>query len=79
MIGAGSLAGIPVWTGGSTAYTATPLPPAGGEQLTLTPTTTQIDLHDGELLVSAAVTGVAPLQTLSAAEVDAMIAELATG
>jgi 3',5'-cyclic AMP phosphodiesterase CpdA len=67
LVSAGALAGIPVWTGGSTAYAYDALPPGGGERLLRAPTLSRIDLFAGSLVATAVPVGAEPLATLDAA------------
>ena len=72
---AGTLAGIPVWVGASTATTWYGLTPAGGESTVLAPAVSRIDLFsDGELLVSTVPVAAPVIATASNAEIDAAVA-----
>jgi Icc protein len=57
LISAGAVAGIPVWTGGSTAYAYDPLPPDRGERLLHAPGLTRIDLFADSVIASAVPVG----------------------
>ncbi len=72
---AGTLAGIPVWVGASTATTWYGLTPEGGEATVRAPGVSRIDLFpDGELLASTIPVGATPIGSLSNAEIDEVIA-----
>lgn len=75
MVSGGALAGIPVWTGGSTSFYADPLAPAGGERAVLAPSVTRIDLFPtGEVLASSIPIGARPGPALSRGQVDEIVA-----
>lgn len=71
---AGTLAGVPVWTGGSTSSTWYGLTP-GGEGLVRAPSVSRIDLFDGgELLIGSVPVGAPSLGRLDAARIDELAA-----
>lgn len=76
VVSAGALAGIPVWTGGATAYASDPLPPAGTARGSATATVSRIDLFADSLIVTAVPLDTEPLFALTAAQLDAMVAGL---
>jgi 3',5'-cyclic-AMP phosphodiesterase len=71
---AGTLAGIPVWTGASTSSTWYGLSTAGGEGTVRAPAMSRIDLFADGLLASAIQVGAPPLGTMSDAQITAAIA-----
>jgi 3',5'-cyclic-AMP phosphodiesterase len=71
---AGTLAGIPVWTGASTSSTWYGLSPAGGESTVRAPVVNRIDLFPDGLLASAVPVGAQALGTLTDAQIDAALA-----
>jgi Icc protein len=74
---AGTLAGIPVWVGASTATTWYGLTPDGGESTVRAPSVSRIDLFpDGELLASTIPVGAPLIGTMSTAQIDATVAAL---
>lgn len=74
---AGTVAGIPVWVGASTATTWYGLTPVGGESTVRAPSVSRIDLFpDGELLASTIPVGAPLIGTASDAEIDAVVAAL---
>jgi 3',5'-cyclic-AMP phosphodiesterase len=77
---AGTLAGIPVWVGASTATTWHGLTPAGGESIVRAPAASRIDLFpDGELLASTIAVGAPVIGTMNDAQIDAVIATQSPG
>lgn len=73
---AGSVAGVPVWVGGSTATTWYGMTPAG-EGIVAAPSITRVDLFDDELLVSTVPLGAPGLGSLDAAHIDELVAAAA--
>jgi predicted phosphodiesterase len=78
VVSAGSLAGIPVWTGGATSYVSDALLPAG-ERALLAPSVTRIDLFADSLIATAVPIGAERRGTLSASQVEEMIAKVGVG
>jgi 3',5'-cyclic-AMP phosphodiesterase len=74
---AGTVAGIPVWVGASTATTWYGLTPAGGENSVRAPSVSRIDLFpDGELLASTVPVGAPLVGGMSDAQIEARVAAL---
>ena len=77
---AGTLAGIPVWVGASTATTWYGLTPSGGESMVAAPSVSRLDLFpDGELLASTVPVGAPLIGTMTNAQIDATVAALGPG
>lgn len=76
VVSAGSLAGVPVWVGGSTASTWYGLTP-DGESAVRAPSITRVDLIGGELLVSMVPVGAPSLGRIDAARIDELVAAAA--
>ncbi len=70
LVSAGALAGIPVWTGGSTAYAYDPLPPGRGERLLRAPALSRIDLFADSLIVAAVPVGAPTVLAVDAVRAD---------
>jgi 3',5'-cyclic AMP phosphodiesterase CpdA len=76
VVSAGTLAGIPVWTGGTTAFASGAFPAGGGESQYLSPTANRVDLFDDSLIVTAMAIDAEHVATLTPAEVDDLIATI---
>jgi 3',5'-cyclic AMP phosphodiesterase CpdA len=76
VVSAGALAGIPVWTGGTTAFASGAFPAGGGESQHLSPTANRVDLFDDSLIVTTMAIDAEHVATLSPAEVDELIATI---
>lgn len=81
VVSAGTLAGVPVWTGGSTSSTWDSLAPDRGGRTVRTPMVSRIDLFDSDphgfetVLTAVPVEG-EPVLTLSGAQLDELVARL---
>jgi 3',5'-cyclic-AMP phosphodiesterase len=76
VVSAGAVAGIPVWTGGTTAFASGAFAPNGGEQQLLSPTANRVDLFDDALIVTTVAIDAEHIATLTPAEVDELIANI---
>lgn len=76
VVSAGAVAGIPVWTGGTTASTWDSLAPGGGGRTVRTPTVSRVDLFEDDLLVSAVPVGAETVRAIDRERMDALIAQL---
>jgi 3',5'-cyclic AMP phosphodiesterase CpdA len=74
VVSAGAIAGVPVWTGGGTAYGSDGLAPDRGERVLLAPGLSRIDLFTDSVIVTAIPVDPVVALTLSGAQVDAMAA-----
>lgn len=74
VVSAGAIAGIPVWTGGTTAYASGAFAAGGGESQLLCPTANRVDLFDDSLIVTTVTMNAEHVATLTPAEVDEVIA-----
>lgn len=74
VVSAGAIAGIPVWTGGTTAYASGAFAAGGGESQLLCPTANRVDLFDDSLIVTTVAMNAEHVATLTPAEVDEVIA-----
>lgn len=77
VVSAGAVAGIPVWTGGSTSTTWDALAAGGGGRTVRTPAVSRVDLFADGLLVTAVAVGAETVAAVDRARMDAMIARLA--
>jgi 3',5'-cyclic AMP phosphodiesterase CpdA len=78
VVSTGSLAGIPVCTGGTTAFASGPLVADGGEQNVLSASVSRMDLFDDSFIVTAVAIDAEHVVTLSPEQVDALIHDLAS-
>jgi 3',5'-cyclic AMP phosphodiesterase CpdA len=76
VVSAGALAGIPVWTGGTTAFASGAFAPCGGEQQLLSPTVNRVDLFDDSLIVTTVAADAELVDGLTPGEVDDLIATI---
>lgn len=76
VVSAGALAGIPVWTGGTTAFASGAFPAGGGESQLLSPAANRVDLFDDSLIVTTVAMDAEHVATLTPAEVDDLIASI---
>jgi 3',5'-cyclic-AMP phosphodiesterase len=76
VVSAGALAGIPVWTGGTTAFASGAFPAGGGESQLLSPAANRVDLFDDSLIVTTMAMDAEHVATLTPAEVDDLIASI---
>jgi 3',5'-cyclic-AMP phosphodiesterase len=79
VVSAGALAGIPVWTGGTTAFASGSFAAGGGESQLLSPTANRVDLFDDSLIVTTVTTVAIDAEhvaTLTPAQVDDLIATI---
>jgi Icc protein len=77
VVSAGALAGIPVWTGGSTSSTWDALAAGGGGRTVRAPSVSRIDLFADELIVTAVAVDAEPVASVDRTALEAMIARLA--
>lgn len=73
VVSAGAVAGVPVWTGGATAYGSDALAPDRGERVLLTPSASRVDLFPGALIVTSVPVDPAVAATFGGAQVRAML------
>jgi Icc protein len=76
VVSAGALAGIPVWTGGTTAFASGAFAAGGGENQLLSPTANRVDLYDDSLIVTTMAIDAEHIATLTPAQVDDLIATI---
>ena len=76
VVSAGALAGIPVWTGGTTAFATGALAAGGGESQLLSPAANRVDLFDDSLIVTTVAVDAEHVTTLTPAQVDELIATI---
>lgn len=76
VVSAGALAGIPVWTGGTTAIASGSFAAGGGESQLLSPMANRVDLFDDSLIVTAVAIDAEHFATLTPAQVDDLIATI---
>jgi Icc protein len=76
VVSAGALAGIPVWTGGTTAFASGAFAAGGGESQLLSPAANRVDLFDDSLIVTTMAVDAEHVATLTPAEVDELIATI---
>lgn len=76
VVSAGALGGIPVWTGGTTAFASGAFGAGGGEDQFLSPSANRVDLYDDSLIVTTVAVDAEVVSTLTPAEVDALIATI---
>jgi 3',5'-cyclic AMP phosphodiesterase CpdA len=76
VVSAGAVAGIPVWTGGTTAFASGAFAVGGGESQLLSPTANRVDLFDDSLIVTTVAMNAEHVTTLTPAEVDDLIARI---
>jgi 3',5'-cyclic-AMP phosphodiesterase len=76
VVSAGSLAGVPVWTGGAITFQVSALPPAGLRSVR-SPAVSRIDLLDGSVLAASVPFDATEVFTLAPAELDAIVAGFA--
>lgn len=76
VVSAGALAGIPVWTGGTTAFASGAFPAGGGESRLLSPAANRVDLFDDSLIGTTVAMDAEHVATLTPAEVDDLIASI---
>jgi 3',5'-cyclic-AMP phosphodiesterase len=76
VVSAGALAGIPVWTGGTTAFASGAFASGGGESQLLSPTANRVDLFDDSLIVTTVAIDAEHVATLTPTEVDDLIANI---
>lgn len=76
VVSAGAVAGIPVWTGGTTAFASGAFAPGGGEQALLSPAANRVDLFDDSLIVTTVAIDAQHIATLTPAQVDELIANI---
>jgi Icc protein len=76
VVSTGALAGIPVWTGGTTAFASGAFPAGGGESQLLSPAANRVDLFDDSLIVTTMAMDAEHVATLTPAEVDDLIASI---
>jgi 3',5'-cyclic AMP phosphodiesterase CpdA len=76
VVSAGALAGIPVWTGGTTAFASGAFAAGGGESQLFSPTANRVDLFDDSLIVTTMAIDAEHVATLTPAEVDELIATI---
>jgi Icc protein len=72
VVSAGSVGGVPVWTGGATSYGSDGLAPDRGERVLLAPGVSRIDLFADAVIVTAVPVDPVVALALSGAQVDAM-------
>jgi 3',5'-cyclic-AMP phosphodiesterase len=78
VVSAGAVAGVPVWTGGATSFVSDALFPAG-ERALLAPSVTRIDLFADSVIATAVPIGAERRGTLSASQVEELIAKVGVG
>jgi 3',5'-cyclic-AMP phosphodiesterase len=76
VVSAGALAGIPVWTGGTTAFASGAFAAGGGESQLLSPMANRVDLFDDSLIVTTVAIDAEHIATLTPAQVDDLIATI---
>jgi 3',5'-cyclic-AMP phosphodiesterase len=76
VVSAGALAGIPVWTGGTTAFASGAFAAGGGESQLVSPAANRVDLFDDSLIVTTVAMNAEHVATLTPAEVDDLIARI---
>jgi 3',5'-cyclic-AMP phosphodiesterase len=76
VVSAGALAGIPVWTGGTTAFASGAFAAGGGESQLLSPTANRLDLFDDSLIVTTVAIDAEHVATLTPAQVDDVVATI---
>jgi 3',5'-cyclic AMP phosphodiesterase CpdA len=76
VVSAGALAGIPVWTGGTTAFASGAFPAGRGESQLLSPAANRVDLFDDTLIVTTVAIDAEHVATLTPAQVDDLIATI---
>ncbi len=76
VVSTGSVAGIPVWTGGALASTADALAPLGTSRYLRAPGLARIDLFPGAVIATAVPVAVDPGAELDPAATAAVVAEL---
>jgi 3',5'-cyclic AMP phosphodiesterase CpdA len=76
VVSAGALAGIPVWTGGTTAFASGAFAPGGGEQQLLSPAVNRVDLFDDSLIVTTVAADAELVGSLTPGEADDLIATI---
>lgn len=76
VVSAGALAGVPVWTGGTTAFASGAFATDGGESQLLSPAANRVDLFDDSLIVTTVAMNAEHVATLTPAEVDDVIANI---
>ncbi|WP_300008448.1 metallophosphoesterase [Pseudonocardia sp.] len=76
VVSAGAIAGIPVWTGGSTSTTWDALAADGRGRTVRTPAVSRIDVFADDLLVTAVAVGAETVAAVDRAELEEMIARL---
>jgi hypothetical protein len=75
-VSAGSVAGIPVWTGGALASTTDALAAPGSSRYLRAPGLARIDLFPGAVIATAIPVAVDPVAELDPAATTAMVTEL---
>jgi len=78
VLSVGSLAGIPVYTGGTIAFASSPFVSDGSEQNVLSASASRVDLFEDSLLVTAVAIDAEQVSVLSPDQVDAVIEDLAS-
>ncbi|OLT02212.1 hypothetical protein BJF90_04640 [Pseudonocardia sp. CNS-004] len=76
VVSAGAVAGIPVWTGGTTAFASGAFAAGGGESQLLSAAANRVDLFDDSLIVTTVAMNAEHVTTLTPAEVDDLIASI---
>lgn len=76
VVSAGCLAGVPVWTGGSTGATWDALAADGGGRTVHTPAVSRIDLFADDVLVTAVGVGAATVSEIGREQMEALTARL---
>jgi hypothetical protein len=72
VVSAGTLTGVPVWTGGAITFQVSALPPAGLRNVR-TPTVSRIDLFADAVLAAGVPFDADVVQAVAPAELDAMV------
>lgn len=76
VVSAGALAGVPVWTGGTTGTSWDSLAPDGGGRTVRTPSVSRIDLFADDLLVTTVAVGAETVSEIGREQMDALTARL---
>ncbi|OLT13506.1 hypothetical protein BJF78_22190 [Pseudonocardia sp. CNS-139] len=76
VVSVGALDGLPVWTGGTTAFASGAFGANGGEDQLLSPSANRVDLFADSLLVTTVAVDAELVGTATAEQVEAMIAAM---